>query len=382
MAGDYYIELRDFVTGARSAIITGAIGSGDAGGNGFTSLACRRLVNAPGLLTFTVPERFPGVATLPDKTQVVLWRRDAARGIDWYREFVAILRDPTYTKRNGQGNWQFSCPGLMSLLSWYHVLWPAAMTNRTAFTAAKAETIMKTLATYNAVAGVATAAAGRDRDAPNYGISVQADGAGGATINWTAGRSKTLLEELQSIALIAGGDFDLVYVSGTSREFRWYSGQRGSDKSATLTFAENLGNMDNIQFKRVRSTERTVAVVGGQGTEGARDTVVRTGTNYSSTNDIEVFIDARDVEKGATVQLQSRGDKRLDEMESRDTWSFDVIQTDGTYYGPSGGGSYTLGDLVRAVRPDGVAVTQQIAEVALDWKGDGQEEIGIVMRTK
>ncbi len=381
MAPEQYVELRSFTTGARLAIVTPALGSGPSARNGFRKVSCTRQVNAPGLLKLTLPGDFPGLWSLADKTQVLLRRRDLARGIDWYTEFVGLYRDPDYRNRKGNKEVTLLCPGLMSILGWYQVLWPANVTNRTVFTSAKAETVMKTLVDRNAVVATATAAAGRDRDAPSYGVSNQADGAHGNTIDWTAKRANTLLEELQAIARVAGGDFDLVYNSSTDRQFQWFTGQRGGDKSATITFAETLGNMDNVQFKRNRSTERTAAVVGGQGNESSRDTVTRTGTNYSSTNDIETFVDARDIAKGSTAALQARGDKRLDELESRDTFDFDVVQTQGIYYGPSGTGSYTLGDLVSTVKPDGTTVTQQVYQVDLTYTAEDGEQVGVGVRT-
>jgi hypothetical protein len=383
MAGEYYIELRNFTTGARIAVVTGATGSGSSARNGFLKLNCRKVVNAPGQLVFDVPADFPGLWSLADKTQAILFRRDIARGIDWYKEFVGLLRDPSYQSRNGEKRVALSCPGLLSILGWYHVLWPANVANRTTFTSAKAETIMKTLVDRNAVAANATAAAGRDRNAPDYGVSIQADAAGGNTLDWTANRSHTLLEELQALALVAGGDFDLIYNTSTSRQFKFYAGQLGSDKHTTITFSEAYGNMDNVRFKRVRSSERTVALVAATGQESNRNITTRTGPNYSATNDIEVFVDARDLGANDTAAArQARGDKRLDDLQARDEFAFDVVQTQGTYYGPSGTGSYTLGDLVAAVRPDGVSVTQQVYAVNLGWAPGELEDIAIEVRTQ
>lgn len=381
MAGEYYIQLRSFTTGARTHILTGATGGGADARNGFTRITMTKQVNAPGLLKLTLPGDFPGLWSIADKTQVLLYRRDMARGIDWYLEFASIYRDPDYSNKGGKKEVTLLCPGLLSILGWYHILWDANTTSRTVFTSAKGETIMKTLVTYNATAS-ATSGAGRDRTATTYGISVEADAAGGSTVDWTATRAHTLLEELQGVARVGGGDFDLIYNSSTDRQFKFYSGQRGSDKSASITFAESLGNMDNVRFARTRSNERTSAAVGGQGKDSDRDIVVRTGTNYSGTNDIEEFVDARDIAKGSTAALQARGDKRLDELESRDTFAFDVVQTQGVYYGPSGTGSYTLGDLVSAVRPDGTTVTQQVYQVDIDYTPADGERIGVGVRTR
>lgn len=383
MAGQYYVELRNLTTGARIGVVTGMTGSGQDARNGFLRVKCVQRVNWPGYIELDLPGDFPGLWSLADKTQVLLKRRDPDRGIDWYNALVGLFRDPDYTNQRGQKRVTLLCPGLMSILSWYHVLWPANVANRTTFTSAKGETIMKTLVDRNAVAANATAAAGRDRNAADYGVSIQADAAGGNTIDWAANRSHTLLEELQALALVAGGDFDLFYNSSTSRQFRFYAGQLGGDKSATITFAENMGNMDNVRFRRIRSSERTAALVAGGGKESARTTTIRTGTNYDATaNNIEAFVDAKDLNPDTAAARQSRGDKRLDELEARDEFSFDVVQTEGVYYGPSGTGSYTLGDLVTAVRPDGTSVTQQVYGVTLEWAPGEGESISIEMRNQ
>lgn len=381
MAGEHYLELRSFTTGARLGVVTGATASGGQARNGFRRLIVRRQVNAAGAIEVELPGDHP-LLPLADKTLILDWRRDAARAIPWYLEHVALFRDPEYQSSHGARAWTLRAPGLPILLDWYQILWPAGVASRTVFSAVAAETIMKTLTTRNAVAATATAAAGRDRNAPDYGISSAADAAGGTTISWTANRTNTLLEELQAIALIGGGDFELAYVSATSFEFRFHAGQLGTNKSASIVFAENLGNMDNVRLRQLRSQERTVALIAGQGEGADRDTVIRTGTNFASGNDIEDFIDARDIEKGATAQLQARGDQKLDAAKARDEFSFDVVQTQGTYYGPSGAGSYTLGDLVSARRPDGVTVTQQVYGVTIDWDAAGKETIGVEVITK
>jgi hypothetical protein len=382
MAGEHYLELRNFSTGARLGIITGATGSGSSARNGFRRLIVQKEVNAPGTIIAEIPADHP-LLPLTDKTLVLDWRRDTARGIAWYLHHAAVFRDEEYQSQHGERDVTLKCPGLLSLLDWYYVLWAAGVANRTVFTAAKGETIMKTLVKYNADSSNATAANGRDRNAASYGIALEADGANGNTIDWTANRSHTLLSELQALALVAGGDFDLEYTSSTVRTFRWYTGQRGTDKSASILFAENLGNMDNVTLRRSRASERTAAVVGGGGEKDDRDIVLRTGTNYNvTTNNIELFVDARDIAKGVTAALQSRGDQKLSETMARDAFGFDVLQTDGTYYGPSGAGSYELGDLVSARRPDGVTVTQQVYGVNISWNKDGKEQIAVEVITK
>src|SRR5215471_18714034 len=102
MAPEQYVELRNFTTGARIAIVTGATGSGASARNGFRRVSCTRQVNAPGLLRLELPGDFPGLWSLADKTQMILFRRDTARSIAWYKEFVGLYRDVEYRNQGGQ----------------------------------------------------------------------------------------------------------------------------------------------------------------------------------------------------------------------------------------------------------------------------------------
>lgn len=376
MAGEHYIEVRDFVSGDRLDIITGATSTG--GPNGFRRLLATREVNGPGRIELEVPANHP-LMPLADKTLLLDWRRDTKRGIPWYLEQAYLARDAQYRSNRGERVRTVFGVGLLGILDWYHVLWAAGTANRTTFSNVAAETVMKTLVTYNATTS-ATTGNGRDRTAPLYGVAVETNGAGGNPITWTAARSRTVLQELQAIAQIGGGDFDLEYTTATTRTFRWYAGQRGQDKSALITFAENLGNIDNVEITHRRSQERTAAVVAGQGEGTARETQTRTGPNYASGNDIEMFVDARDIALGAAAALQDRGDQKLSEVQARVEYTFDVLQTQGTYYGPSGAGAYSLGDLVTA-RVDSTPDVLKIMAVTMEWRPGEKENIGIEVGT-
>lgn len=376
MAAEYTAELRDFVSGTRLGLVTGALGDGPLAQNGFTRLQVIKQVNSPGRVEMVVPGDF-SLLPLPDKTLVIIRRRDLARGLAWRIEFVGVIEDMESLSKSGRSTVALRGVGLLGILDWYGVLWPAGVANRTVWTSTPAETILKTLVTYNAVAASATTGNGRDVSIAGAGVSVAADAAGGTSREWTANRSRTLLAELQALALVAGGDFDLVHLTSTTREFRFYPGQRGTDRTATAIFSKGYDNIDNIAFKRIRSTERTIALVAGEGTGTARTTASTTGANYSASNYKELFVDARDMRDATTAALQARGTQRLDELLSRDVFTFDVIQTESSYYG----GSYDFGDLVTAVRPDGVAVIQQIYRVTLNWQESGREDIKVELQT-
>lgn len=337
----------------------------------FHGLTYTKRVNAPGLLRFSLNGDHAAAAALADKWPVEVWRRNKAQAIDWACDFYGLFREPD---REGAGPGLFTalCPGQLSMLGWRIVAWKSGMADRSLFTSEKAETIANTLVAYNATSA-ATTANGRERAGAITGLSVETDGAAGNTLDWPCAFD-VLLETLQELASIGGGDFDVVKTAAAAWEWRWYEGQLGTDRTAEVVFAVELGNMANPRFVRKRLGERTVAIVGGQNEGTAREIEIRTGPNYSSSNDIEMFVDARDAK--TTAALQARGDQRLDEARAVEDFSFDVLQIPSTLYGKD----YFLGDLVTVRSPyTGAAATRKVQAVTVTLGDDGSEQIGVEM---
>ena len=359
MSAEYRLDIHT-ATGVKLAEVTD-----------FLSLSYRRQVNAPGLLTFTLRGDHRVVSQLEDNGQVIVYRRNATMGLDWTADFWGLFRAQKrwYTDHD---LFEARCPGILTMLSWRIVAWYANTANRSSFTNAKAETIMKTLVSYNAGSN-ATITNGRIRNGTITGISVQADGAGGNTISIDCAWDN-LLDVLQKIASIGGGDFDLIKTGAAAWEFRWYAGQRGTDRTATLLFALERGNMADPEHSYDRLEEHTVAIVGGQGEGNQRAAVVRTGADYSASNDIEMFVDARN--NTTTEGLNASGDVRLKEMQAKQSFSFKVLQTPACYYGVH----YSLGDLVKA-QYGSVNVTQKIVAVSVGLDKNGAEKIDVEMET-
>jgi len=343
----------------------------------FSELSYTKRVNAPGMLTFKMSEDHAAVALLENRSQVEVHRRNQDLGIDWYCDFYGLYLDQhhAYTDR---GVFTANCPGQMWLLGTRIAAWYASTANRTKFTSDPAETIMKTLVDYNACAN-ATTGNGRQRDGAITGLSIQADGANGSTLDWNCAW-KNLLTELRALALVAGGDFDLIKTAAQAWEFRWYTGQRGTDRSATVTFALGYGNLANPYYRHNRIGEKTAAIVGGQGEGSSRDIVIRTGDDYAAGNDVEVFVDARGY--STTAGYNAAGDKRLDELQARDEFGFDVVQTEACLYGAvAAGGHYELGDLVTA-RAFGIERTHKFIAVTVALDADGNETIDLETATQ
>lgn len=340
----------------------------------FQSLSYRKAVNEAGLGKFVLNGEHPLVTDIEDKWQIEFWRRNQGQGIDWACDFYGLFREPD---REGAGPGTFTalCPGQLSILGWPIVAWPAGTANRSQFNAVPAETIMKTLVDYNA-GGNATAGNGRVRTWAINGwtIGIIADSGGGNVLDWYCAYDN-LLATLQDIGSVAGGDFDLVQIDTNKWEFRWYDGQLGTDRTTTVMFAVELGNMARPRFRQRRLNERTVAIVAGQGEGSERDIAVRTGGNYSTTNEIEMLVDARNVAAGNSGGLNTRGDQALFEKRATDEFDFDVLQVPSTLYGLH----YFLGDLVTVRSPyTGSDVTRKIRAVTVGVDTNG-EQIGVEM---
>lgn len=344
----------------------------------FLPLSYTREVNAPGICTFWLAGDHPIWSEIEDKWQVELWRRPT--GTEWYIDFVGFYRGLFY-EHIEQSNGKMVLPGLMDMLNWRIVDFPAGTANKSVFTSAAAETVANTIVKYNCTTD-ATTGNGRGRAGaagyPFTGLSVEADGAGGNTIEHYCAY-QNVLKTLQDIAAKGGGDFDIVKTSATAWQWRWYVGQLGEDLSADIVFSLQRGNMTNVHFEEDQRGTATVAIVGGQGEEDARLTRRVASDEYAVDNDIEVFINATDIageDSTAENGLDDRGEQKLEEVRAKPVFDFDVIQTPACQYGVD----YDLGDLVTAINPrtEG-SVTMKIMRVIVSLEANGEEKISVEM---
>jgi hypothetical protein len=361
MAVEYALIIKSRA-GATLRVLTGQAG-------GFRQLSYRKVLNGVGLLVFELDATHAAISDLVQDGQVEVWRRDAAQALDWYQDFGALFVDEERMADNdGNSLFRAYCPEYADFLARAIVAWTANTTNRTIFTAAKAETIMKTLVTYNAVAASATTGNGRLRTTDLANISVEADAAGGNALTFACAQQE-LLSALQDLARVGDRDFYLDKTAAQAWIFRTKQ-YLGTDRSSSVIFALNYGNMANPVLKRNRLSEKTVVIVGGQGTEATRAFEVRTGTNYNATyNSKEDFYPA--TQYTTTAGLDAAGDVRLDEVRARDDLNWDFLQTPGSLYGVH----YFHGDLVTGYY-QGVTATKQILVVNVTFApGNQQAEI-------
>ncbi len=328
--------------------------------NGFRQLSYKKQLNDVGLLMFDLDANHAAIADLEQDGQVEVWRRDIANSLDWYSDFETLYVDEERSADDdGNRTFRAICVGNLDFLARAVIAWPANTANRSLFTTAKAETILKTLVTYNCVTASATTGNGRIRTTDLANISVAVDAAGGNTITYACAQDD-LLKALQDVARIGDRDFYLVRTAAQAWEFRTAQ-YLGTDRSATVTFALNFGNMSNPMLRRNRLSEKTVIIVGGQGTDSTRTFEVRTGTNYNATySSKEDFYPA--TEYTTTAGLDAAGDVRLDQLRAKDDLSWNIIQTPASLYGVH----YFLGDLVTGYF-EGVTATKQISEVSVTF---------------
>jgi hypothetical protein len=110
----------------------------------------------------------------------------------------------------------------------------------------------------------------------------------------------------------------------------------------------------------------------GPGEDAGRDYVTRTGANYASGNDIEVYVDAKNVTFGDTAGLNARGDHKVKEFQALKEFEFTCLEAPSTLYGVH----YFLGDLVTAINPiTGASLTLKVKSVAVSLDSEGQETI-------
>ncbi len=297
-----------------------------------TRLTTKRVVNGVATHSLTID------ATIDDRCelfavdgQVEVWRRPPGQA--WYKEYEGFHRDGEYGEDDdGKEIFTSTGVGYQDLLGRRAIAAYAGSADSAKSGAA--ETVIKEF-----VAEQLGASAPADDQVS--GFSVQADAAGGNTIS-IARAYRNLLEVCQEIARTGGGDFDVVGTGDAAWEFRWYDGQRGTDRRATITFSTAYGNMRGPKLTKHASRGNVVLVL-GQGEGDDRTWVWRPASGAPAGLDRRVIVrDARDTDDAAT--LASRGDAELDRYRARNELSFEVVQTSAYLYGVH----YGLGDLVSA----------------------------------
>jgi len=339
-------------------------------------LYCRTTVNRPGMLRFEVSDlsTLDVVRLLTHRSIIELYRKDPRNDVPWYKHFSGLFLNREEQRVEGE-TFRADAMGLATMLSWRIVAWKTGTVNRTFFPGKSAREIMELLVTYN-IGSEALETEGRLVNG-TLGTWIVNNTGEGNTVNWYCAYAN-LLENLQELTQVGGGDFS-VGRDESDWIFTFHQGQLGLNRTATVFFAVGLGNMRSPTYRYPRSTERSVAIVGGQGEGTDRDIAVRYGPDYSSPdNHKELFVDATDVGKGDTTGLQNRGDRKLEMQRAREEFEFEVLQTPALMFKVH----YDLGDLVTVVNPFTEEMTvQKVTEIGLSYRADGEESIAVGVST-
>lgn len=330
-------------------------------------LAYAKRVNEPGLLRVRLRGDHRAIALLEHNSQVEVKRRVSTT---WVTDFAGLYRGQGRTVNGPQATFEASCPGQLTWLGDECVAYYAETAGTNMFTSAKVETIMRALVLQNCTSA-ATIGNGRLVTTGLSGISVAADQARGATLDWTCAWSN-VLAELQKLAAATGTFFDLVKTGPAAWEFRFFPTAPGTDRSATVVFAPGFDNMADIDFRLDRTQERTVAIVAGEGRGADRQTSVVYGPDYTSANHKVVFVDASNAKTAAA--RAAAGTTALEKARARALLSFTPRQTQACRYGVH----YFFGDLV-GYHYESYSGTQLVAGVAVE-AGSELEKISVELR--
>lgn len=329
----------------------------------YYELSYVKKVNEPGLAMFILEGNHRDISKFVHDGIVKIMRRniDPDINLDWYVDFIGLYRGEESWNREGKEYFKAIVPGDLKLLDDYIIAFTPSIIDKTSFTNKPSETVMKNIVKYNATS-LGTVANGRKRNATLKGITVASDTLAGNNITSDDFAYDTLLGKLQDLAKISGDDFSLTLTSGANWVFNYHVGQLGTNRTSTVTFSLDRGNMANPKYTYDRTNEKTFAIIAGAGTNTTRVVTLTSGANWSLTNDIETFVDASN--SGTVISsLVTKGKEKLDTLRAREYLTFDVLQTVATYYGLH----YFLGDKVTSIYKNHTII-QKVQGISVSYK--------------
>lgn len=175
------------------------------------------------------------------------------------------------------------------------------------------------------------------------GLTVAADLAQGVDVT-VAARYQTLQATVDEIGEFASMGYSCTY--DTDAEEWTLDVVPGVDRTATVILDPDFDTAEGLRWLRSFLGGKNLAVVGGQGEAAARTIeTVFTGTEPSSFDRRELFVDARDIDNAAGADaLEVRGLAKLAETRNADPLQVEVNPRGLQVYGED----YNLGDVVTA----------------------------------
>lgn len=223
-------------------------------------------------------------------------------------------------------------------------------------TAVKSETAIKHYVTDHASASATDA----NRRIP--GLVVIASAARGNTIT-VSGRYQTVFDLVNQIGLMEGIGWEILY-NPTLDQFE-FDIVVGTDRSASVFFDFAFETLEKWEELDSIVESKTLALVAGQGEGSDRDVVVRyQGAMPTGFARREAFIDARDIEKGGTTELNARGDSFLAAAAKETRLEATIHQYGSFKYGPD----WDMGDIVLIRNQErGISYSARVIEVKKEF---------------
>ncbi|MBK9711569.1 MAG: hypothetical protein IPO81_09635 [Kouleothrix sp.] len=385
MPAEYKLQVKNAAGSVQAELYGEGGASGSAARGGFLYVSCAKGLNVPGEIDVVLNATSDAAQYLVDKAQLSLYRRWPELGVDWYSFFSAIVRDDMREMDDdGVELLSVRAYGPLHMLGWRATAYPSGTSNKTTWSAQAVEKVVKDIVTTNFTTS-ATTGNGRDRNGTSaatvngYTVTIETNSNRGASIELNAARVSCLRAIQDALSTAGTGDVDLIQTGPATFDFRFYP-LRGSDKTSgasAVIFDPSLQNMRRPKLARARSEEQTAIIVAGGGQGVRRAVVVRTGTNYSTTNDIEYVANGATTTGGSTSTsvLNGIGDKEKTKRRMRAQLEYEILQTPAALLDVD----YSLGDLVLA-RYAGQTFTQQIAGVSTSWKAGELEDLRVEVR--
>lgn len=292
------------------------------------------------------------------------WWRDAENGIAWRREFTAWAIDTDkWTDAGGLKQFISAGLGLEDLLG--RTIIDTYSGSAESQASGTGEEVLKEYVDEQAGPGAGTRA--------RTGLSLEATHSPALGSLWDGQRSnKNLLIVCQQIAEATGVQFGIERTGDYTFEFQVWT---PTDRSDTVIFAEERGNMGEPRVTSRGSQVSNWVKIGGEGEADDREIAYRedaTSVALSPQNRREIFLQA--VDQSGSGQLESRGDQALAENRAAQSFTFSPLQTPGCLYGKH----YFLGDLVRALY-DGETYIKRVDTVTFHVSAAGvQVQVGMI----
>lgn len=340
----------------------------------FLTLSISKQLNAVDMLQYSIDAGTYSAQFMDMGAFVSIYRQDVELGIPNTLEFSGIIRK-LVTVKQLRTKIIVTAVGWLALLANRIIAYKSTAANSAVFTASPAETILKNLFVRN-IGANATTANGRLLDGRVTGMST-APSAGTGTALTLKCSMQPLLKTMQEVAYSGGLAFTLTYTAPATWTFTTYVGQIGTDRTSTITLSVSTGTVATIQQTQDYISDFNTVIVGGNGTENAKQFSVRPAVPSTGISLRETYVDAKNQQNATAAYLQQFGTKTLAiQSRKRVSYSVDVLQTSEMRYGRD----YFFGDKIN-VAWGGSVVPQYVVGVGIEWKSTGDEVISVKLNS-